>query len=174
MTDVCILYYSRTGTTHAVARQAWQRLDAPTVERIRPVEPRSYPNWLARSFVPGSSVPIDPVDATPADYDAVLLGTPKWTLSCPPVTRLLADADFSGTTLGLFLTYGGFDYARYAQRLVERLEAEGATVAATLLAKRDRVGDPGTAEGVGTFCEAVVEAAGSDSHPEHARLLVEV
>lgn len=171
MTDCCILYYSRTGNTHAVARSVWEHLERPTIERIEPVDQRRYPNWLARSFIPGSTVPIEPVSVDVQDYDVVLLGTPKWTFSCPPVTRFLEKTDFSGVTLGLFVTFGGFDYARYAQRLVERLREAGGQVAATLWAKRDRVGQTETSEAVETFCEAVVDEAGST--PEHARLHVE-
>lgn len=134
-----VAYYSRTGNTAAVARSIIDHLSDPNIEHIRPTRERRYPNWLARSIVPGSTVPIEPIEHRPPDYDAVFIGTPKWTLSCPPVTEYLDRVRFDGVSVGLFLTYGGFDEERYARRLVERLRREGATAVETLLVKRDRV-----------------------------------
>lgn len=157
-----VTYYSRTGTTAAVARTVTNRLSDPAVERIRPTTSRGYPNWLARSFVPGSTVPIEPIEHHPRDYDVVFLGTPKWTLSCPPVSEYLDRVRFDGTGVGLFLTFGGFDEKRYARGLVERLRDEGAATVETLLVKRDRVGGNGYDADVDAFVEAVVERAAED------------
>lgn len=134
-----LVYYSRTGTTAAVARAVEERLPEPDVERLRPRKRRRYANWLARSVVPRSTVPIEPVDHDPRDREAVFLGTPKWTLSCPPVNAYLDRVRFDGATVGLFLTFGGFDEERYARRLDERLRQEGADTVERLLVKRDRV-----------------------------------
>ena len=152
-----VAYYSRTGTTERVARAVFDRLDDPTVERIRPTRQRRYPNWLARSFVPGASVPIEPVAADPRTFDAVFLGTPKWTLACPPVNAYLDRVGFDGA-VGLFVTFGGFDEARYARRLAGRLEAAGADPVETLLAKRDRVEVGAVDDDVAGFVAAVLEA----------------
>lgn len=151
-----VVYYSYTGTTAAVARSVGQRLDDPVVERIRPQKRRRYLNWLARSFVPESSVRIEPIEADPRGFDAVFLGTPKWTLSCPPVTAYLNRVRFDGATVGLFLTYGGFDEERYARRLVSRLQRAGAETVETLLIKRDRVGGEGYGTEVSAFVDAVL------------------
>ena len=147
-----VAFYSRTGTTERVARAVEARLDDPTVERLRPTKQRRYLHWLARSFVPGSTVAIDPVEADPRAFDAVFLGTPKWTFSCPPVTAYLDRVRFDGVPVGLFLTYGGFDEERYARRLEDRLRAAGAAEVVTLLARRERV-DAGA---VGADVEALV------------------
>lgn len=148
-----VVYYSRTGTTRAVATDVADGFAAPAVHRIRPRTERSYPNWLARSFLPGSTVPIEPVPTDLRAADAVVLGTPKWTLSCPPVTEFLRRVDLDGVPVGLVVTYGGFDEQRYADALVDRLEGMGADVRATLLVERDAVGAPGYDERLSAFRE---------------------
>lgn len=159
-TGPVVVYYSRTGTTHAVATDVAAGLDAPAVHRVRPTTERSYPNWLARSFVPGSTVPIEPVPTDLRDAEVVVLGTPKWTFSCPPVTALLRRADLGGVPVGLVLTYGGFDEERYADALVDRLTGMGADVRARLLVKRDDVGAAGYDERVRAFSEQLVGGSG--------------
>ena len=153
-----VVYYSRTGTTHSLAETVTSCLDDPDIERIRPVSQRRYPNWLLRSFVPGARVPIQDATVDLSTYDAVFLGTPKWTLSCPPVTEYVETADLSGTTVGLFLTYGGFDEGRYLDRLVERVRRQGATVPATMRVKRDAAGTERCAKRAAEFCRAVTES----------------
>lgn len=150
-----VAYFSRTGTTATVASAVADRFDDPTVERVRPVAERGYLRWLACSFVPGSTVAIEPGVSDFEPYDAVLLGTPKWTLSCPPVNAFIERAAFDGTTVGLFLTCGGFDEDRYCRRLTERLEGVGADVVATLVVRRDRVEAGAFEAAVDSFCESV-------------------
>ena len=154
-----VVYYSRTGTTRRIAADAAAELAATagsvSVDPIRPRRERSYPNWLARSFVPGSTVPIEPTRTDLRDAPAVLLGSPKWTLSCPPVTEFLERAHLDGVPTGVFLTYGGSDERRDAEALVDRVEACGADVRATLLVERDRVGSEAYVAGLREFCRAV-------------------
>ena len=162
-------HYSRTGTTARVAADVTAALESgagtgtasgegvdPLTERIDPRTERSYWNWLARSFVPGSRVPIRPVETDLRDARAVFLGTPKWTLSCPPVTEFCRRAEFDGTSVGLFLTYGGFDEERYARSLAATLADRGADVRATLLVQRDEVGTDAYDDRVERFCERVL------------------
>jgi len=151
-----VVSFSRTGNTAAVARSVADRLDDPVAEHIQPTRDRGYRNWLARSFVPGSRVPIHPPEHDPRAFDVVFLGTPKWTLSCPPVNAYLRRVDLEGAVVGLFLTFGGFDEDRYARRFEARLRAAGASVPAALLVKRDRIGGPDYASGVDAFVEAVL------------------
>ena len=91
-----------------------------------------------------------------AEYDAVFLGSPKWTLSCPPVNAYLEAADFQGTTVGLFVTFGGFDEERFTQSLADRLRSLGSTVPAKLLVKRDLVDGPQLDEKIDRFVRAVL------------------
>ena len=156
--DAAIVYYSRTGNTRRVADRLATRLDDPMVHRVTPTRERSYPNWLLRSFVPGSRVPIEPVSLDPAGIDAVLLGAPKWTVSCPPLNEVLATLDLADAVVAPFITFGGFDEDRYLRRLAERLRADGASVPATLRVQRDAVDAPRTGRAIHDFLAAVGDA----------------
>jgi len=158
MSRVTVAYFSRTGTTEQVATDLASTLDGPSVHRIRPTRERRYWNWLLRSFVPGSRVPIEPMVTDVRDADALFLGSPKWTLSCPPVTEFVNRLQVEGVRTGLFLTFGGFDEERYANALADRLEDQGADLRATLLVKRERVGTPQYDTGLREFVDAVVES----------------
>ncbi|MFB6150754.1 MAG: flavodoxin family protein [Haloarculaceae archaeon] len=153
-----VVYYSRTGTTERVASAVADALGPARVESIRPRTERPYWNWLLRSFVPGSTVPIAPVPTDLRNASAVFLGSPKWTLSCPPVTEFLDEARLDGVPTGVFLTYGGFDEKRYADALVDRVEDCGADVRATLLVERDSVDGSEYRAEVDEFCQAVLDA----------------
>ncbi|MFB6134874.1 MAG: flavodoxin family protein, partial [Halanaeroarchaeum sp.] len=132
-------------------------LDDPTVHRIRPRTDRRYSNWLLRSFVPGSSVPIEPIATDLSNADTLFVGSPKWTLSCPPVTEYLARLEATDVPTGVFLTYGGFDETRYMDNLVAQVRNAGADVVATLLVQRDRVGSGEYRAGLESFVTAVLD-----------------
>ncbi|MFB6085935.1 MAG: flavodoxin family protein [Halodesulfurarchaeum sp.] len=151
-----VVYYSRTGTTESVAEKIANQLPDPDVARIRPRRERRYLSWLVRSAIPGSTVAIHPVSADLSAYDAVFLGSPKWTLSCPPVNAYLEDADLQGKTVGLFVTYGGFDEERFTRSLADRLRSRGCAVPATLLVKRDRANGDHLEDRVNRFVREVL------------------
>lgn len=155
--EIVLTYYSRTGTTARVATDLTAGFADPTVQRIRPETERRYWNWLARSFVPGSTVPIEGVDTDLEEASVLVLGSPKWTLSCPPVTAFIEQSSLAGVPTALFVTYGGFDERRYMDRLVERVADTGADVVATLLVKRDRVGSKRYEEALDEFVAAVLD-----------------
>ena len=156
--NVCVVYYSRSGTTRSVAETVAERFPSATLTRIRPAVERTYPNWLLRSAIPGSTARIEPIRTDLRECDAVFLGTPKWTLSCPPVTEFLRRAALEDLPTGVFLTYGGFDERRYLRRIASKLRAKGADVRATLRVQRDAVGTPEYDAGVSRFCDAVVRS----------------
>lgn len=156
MSKHVVVHYSRTGNTRAVAEEIAERVPDPTVLQIRPTRERSYPNWLVRSFLPRATVPIEPMRTDLSGARAVFLGTPKWTLSCPPVSEFVRRADLDGVPTGLFVTYGGFDERRYARSLVDRLRVHGADVRGTLLVQRDSAGDPEYADRIAMFRDAVI------------------
>lgn len=156
--SIRVVCYSRTGTTRTVAERVRARLPGASLDRIRPTRARSYPNWLARSSVPGSTVAIEPIRTDLRDRDAVVLATPKWTLSCPPVTAFCRAVRLDGVPTGIVLTYGGFDAGRYLDGLVRTLGDRGADVVATLRVKRARLGDDAVDDGVQRFCSALLDA----------------
>ncbi|QOS13436.1 flavodoxin domain protein (plasmid) [Haloferax gibbonsii] len=153
---VCIAYYSRTGNTHQIATAIAAKFSDATLVRIRPSKERSYFNWLLRSFIPGSKTPIEPTPGDLHGFDAVFLGTPKWTFSCPPVTEYLDQINIESVPTGLFVTYGGFDEERYTNSLARDLRSKGADVRATLRVQRGSVSSPECNDGISRFCRQVV------------------
>lgn len=151
-----IRYYSRTGTTHQVATDIADRIPDSSIERIYPVKERSYPNWLARSFLPGSTVDIEPTETDLTDANVLFLGMPKWTFSCPPAMRFLKQATLDDVPVGLFITYGGFDEKRYATSHVSRLQNRGADVRGVFLVQRDKIDTTEYNEGLEQFCRSVI------------------
>lgn len=157
--NVCVIYYSRTGTTKKVAGAVAERLDGdPVVARIRPVQPRSYPNWLLRSLVPGSTVEIQPIGVDLRNYDLVFVGSPKWSLGCPPLTRFVESRSLDGVPVAVFVTYGGFDHDRYLDGLAGGLERDGARVQASLALRRGLVWDGNIEDRVREFVDEAEEA----------------
>jgi len=154
--DVCVVFYSRTGNTRRIAADIASLVASADVKVIRPRRERSYLGWLVLSLVPLSRVPIRPLRTDLRDYDAVFLGAPKWSFSCPPVTEFLSQTTVADTTVGPFVTYGGFDERRYTRRLADRLRKMGAEVPATLRVNRAALGSRGYRAGVERFCDLVL------------------
>ena len=156
---ILIAYYSYTSRVETLARSLAACLSEShevTVAPIRPLRERSYWNWLARSFVPGSTVAIEPFGFHVQDFDRVCLGFPKWTLSCPPFSRFLNSLpQQSSSVLGLFMAYGGFDEDRFFRSMTRRAQAKGRVVA-RLAVKRTRIESPACEAVVRAFCDAVV------------------
>ncbi|MFB6069577.1 MAG: flavodoxin family protein [Halanaeroarchaeum sp.] len=152
-----VVSYSRTGTTRRVADDLVERLASPERLSIEPTTERRYANWLLRSFVPGATVPIEPIRTDLGAADALFLGSPKWTLSCPPVTAFVNRLRAEGVPAGLFVTYGGFDERRFARSLAGRMREAGADLQAKLLVERDAVGGREYESGLEAFLDAVVD-----------------
>lgn len=153
-----VVYYSRTGNTMELANKVADSPDSPTsLVEIRPTKRRSYPNWLVRSFVPGSRVPIHLPDIDYRGIDVLFIGTPKWTLSCPPVTEYVESAPLNGVDAAVFMTYGGFDGERYMENLTQRIERRGASVHATLSIRSGRVQNGDYTRAVENFVEEALD-----------------
>lgn len=140
---VLVVFFSRTGTTSqvALAMADWLRTRASvTIEKICPIRSRSYLEWLILSAIPTSRVKIRPTDSDFSQYDLVLLGFPKWTLSCPPVNEYLNSvSNFEGKRCVLFMTYGGFDQWRYMKTMASVLQRKKMRVEVTIGVSRASV-----------------------------------
>ncbi|MFB6132586.1 MAG: flavodoxin family protein [Halanaeroarchaeum sp.] len=154
--NTLVVYYSRTGTTRRLARRLFQHLADPDLLRIRPRRERRYPEWLALSCLPNATVDIQPVPSDLRAYDAVFLGSPKWTLSCPPVNAFLDRVDLRGVPVGVFITYGGFDERRFARSLTKTVRERGGTIPARLLVQRDQVRKRGHRKRIERFIDLVL------------------
>lgn len=162
---ILVAYYSYTSRVETLARSLADCLSKShdvTVAPIRPLRDRSYWNWLARSFVPGSTVAIEPLGLKLEDFDRICLGFPKWTLSCPPFTRFLDTLPRrSNIDLGLFMAYGGFDEDRFFRAMTRKAQTRGRVVA-RLAVKRTHLDRPECAPVIEAFGAAVVAGQAFD------------
>ncbi|MBI4445236.1 MAG: hypothetical protein HY645_04940 [Acidobacteria bacterium] len=159
---ILISYFGYTGENSTVAMLARSvaedlgRDQEVVISAIEPQRPRSYWNWLVRSFLPGSRVSIKPVVSDLAPYDVVCLGLPKWTFSCPPVNEYLHRIQNArGRRFCVFLSYGGWDEERYLKALIRAVDRKGGTVIATLAMKRSRLLSGDFGEDVARFCRTI-------------------
>ncbi|MEM1994222.1 MAG: hypothetical protein QXW32_01915 [Nitrososphaerales archaeon] len=158
---VLITFFSYTGNTRKVAESLASVLNEKVdvdLEEIQPTRHQPYLYWLILSFIPKLCTPIKPPKANPSQYDLVCLGLPKWTVSCPPINQYLKEVNLRGKTLGLFITYGGFDERRYLKQMIKLLNKKGARVKATLLLKRRWIKEGKAAEHIRRYCNALLES----------------
>lgn len=137
-----ILCHSRSGASARLAREAARLLRAEGWEASHhPLLPRRslpYPLWLALSFLPRLRVPLKPLPASPADFDALIFAFPKWTFACPPAEALLRGAAGHPPTV-LLVACGGWDQERYLADFKARWEKRGGRVAGAATARRDEI-----------------------------------
>jgi flavodoxin len=159
---ILVVYFSWTGCTQAVADEVVQQLSSKhevDICRIEPQKQRGYIRWLLLSFIPSSKVKILPVVEDTSKYDLIIVGSPKWTVSCPPVNSYLNRLyGCEGKTGAIFITYGGFDENRYLNGVVKKMKGKGVNVYATLLVKRSRVKSSDYHAKVKSFCREVESA----------------
>jgi hypothetical protein len=156
-----IAYFSYTGDTRRIAEAFLERLrtsyDMDAVE-IVPTRKRSYIHWLAYSFVPNSEVDIENAGTDLSRYDAILLGFPKWTFSCPPLNRFIRTlTNLNKPKFYLFMTSGGFDEQRFLDSLTHKLTKMGCNVAKSLTVKRKSVQRETYAQCVDSFVKCMRE-----------------
>jgi len=134
-----IIYFSWTGNTKKVVDTIVQTVSSRYQLNLFPIEPRSnfpYLIWLLLSFLPGIGTRIIPFSAT---APVVILGMPKWTINCPPITMLLRKGYLKGKTVFVIITYRGFDEKRYAECYKKKIDNASATVRSVLLVKRRKI-----------------------------------
>ena len=138
-----VAYFSYTGNTKRVAQALTERLqnlcDVETVE-IVPTRKRCYLHWLAYSFVPDCEVEIENPEMELSHYDAVLIGFPKWTFSCPPLNRFIRRLrSLNKPKFYLFMTCGGFDDQRFLDGFTRKLVNMGCNIVGSLTIKRKQI-----------------------------------
>ena len=90
---ILVAYYSRTGTTRAVARAMGDRTGCDLEEIEDNVPRKGILGYLraGRDAMSGKETSIKPPKHDPGDYDLVIVGTPVWGWSvCPAVRTYLA------------------------------------------------------------------------------------
>ena len=156
---ILVAFFSYTGNTRIVAEALSERLqgscDVETVE-IVPTRNRCYLHWLAYSFVPDSQVEIRNPEIALSAYDAVALGFPKWTLSCPPLNTFISRfRNVGGPRFFLFMTCGGFDEQRFLRSVTTKLTRTGCNVVGALTVKRNQVKEGTYRTAVDSFAKLV-------------------
>ena len=115
---ILVAYFSCTGTTETLAKQAADALGAD-LRQIQPQEPYTNADLNYHDKSSRCSVEMNDPTARPAiaenvanmaDYDIVFLGYPIWWGQAPRiVSTFLENQDFSGKTIVPFCTSGGSD-----------------------------------------------------------------
>ncbi len=107
-----ILYFSHSGHTRRIAELLQQELGGDLLA-IEPLQdyPANYLACLWRSgyeLVAKKMPALQPLPFCLEDYDAIILGSPVWWFTCPPVLRnCLAALDIPGLSIYPFFTCGG-------------------------------------------------------------------
>jgi flavodoxin len=150
-----VVFYSRSGTTRAVAEAIARSLGAD-LEEIREARHRRGARGYVRSAfdaVMHRWVPIDPVARDPLRYDLVVVGTPVWaTKVSAPVRSFLSANTRRLTNVAFFVTEGG---RGEHQAFWQMAELAGVQPTATLALRQCEV-DGGTAgEAIASFVAAL-------------------
>lgn len=140
---ILAVWYSRTGSTESVLRQAsgmLLRLGYAVTEA--PLVPRGevpYLAELALSLLPGARLPLREPIPDPTGFDACLLAMPRWSVSCPPVNAFLARRGSMLPPTALLVTCGRWGGSRFLAALRRRLERRGVSVLGGFAVKRNLV-----------------------------------
>ncbi|MCC7568143.1 MAG: flavodoxin domain-containing protein [Candidatus Methanofastidiosa archaeon] len=151
---ILVLYYSRTGTTRAVAESVASSLSADLEEVTEPQSRKGLLGYLRSGFQAFRRivVPLNPLVHEVAAYDLVVIGTPVWAgrLSSPVLSLVrLHGADMA--SVAWFCTCGGSgDKARD-----EILRELGAKVIATAVFREKDVKNGTAADGIATFAQSL-------------------
>lgn len=119
-----ILYYSRTGSTQAIADALAMALDAKIATIKCPRYSGGWFRYLLAGYdsVKGRLPPIDVPDLTFRDFDSIVLGTPIWTsYPATPMRSFLSSNPKLPDRVSLFLTYGGHSPPQKAEQFVSDL-----------------------------------------------------
>ena len=113
---ILVVYYSRTGVT----KKAGGRIAAHLGERegvqvaveeiVEPKDRSGVLGWLGagRDAMSKRETPIEPVQANPADFDLVVIGTPVWAwTAAAPVRTFCVQHGKQAKEVAFFCTMGG-------------------------------------------------------------------
>jgi flavodoxin len=130
---ILVAYFSYTGRTEKVASLICENFSKFKVEfdlvKIQPILNLPYIFWLLLSFVPKLPFPLKKFKLNNV-YDIIVLGTPKWTLNCPPVTSFVNFLrsnfkDAKKPKVAFYITYGGFKEDAFIEKFLKIFKANG-------------------------------------------------
>lgn len=115
MTQILVLYYSRTGFTQTIARQIARACSAD-LESIEDVTGRDGASGYVRSALEAAlhlDTSIRRARHVPGDYDIVVIGTPIWYWNvASPVRTYIKRHRRQFRRVAFFCTYGGSGQAK--------------------------------------------------------------
>ncbi len=171
---VLLIYFSRTGNTQKIADLIIERLHIEKIEcevfKIEPVFDLPYLLWLFLSFVPSLPFPVKNLKFLNLEkFDIVILGTPKWTFNCPPVTSFIyklkkfsklasLNSKQSLPKIFTFLTYGGFREDVYLEKLMKKIKNFGFEIIAFEKFKRSEIQSGEFIWKVDRFCKLILKS----------------
>ena len=122
MSNVLVVYYSRTGGTRQVAQTLADALGADVEEIVDLRERKGFWGYLRSAFgaMLGKPAAIREPQKDPAAYRLVVVGTPVWSSSVStPVLAYLQSRGPVAPRVAFFLTHGGSG----AERVFRQMEA---------------------------------------------------
>lgn len=162
MNRTLIIYYSRSGTTRALAAELAAKLGAD-MAAIQELRPRTGVSGFLRSMfetLRSTLPPIEPLHVDLSAYALVLLGTPVWVgRAASPVRRFLDGAASSLPLTAYFCTYDGSGYDTAFQDMARR---HGKRPLATLAVRRRDMARARHADALEAFVARVAPASGGD------------
>jgi flavodoxin len=139
-----VVYYTKSGWTEKIAQEIG-KLTKGELRKIVEIKSRNGILGFIRSgfeAVRGALSELRPMDFNLSNYDQVFLGTPVWAGSpTPAVNSFIAEADFKGKKVVLFLIMGGERYERPLSLLKEKIRAKGGKVAGSFAISSSRLSE---------------------------------
>jgi len=165
---ILLAYFSFTGNTEKVGNLILNNFKRNRIDcdlfKIKPLLNLPYLLWLLLSFVPGLPFPLKNLKLLNLKfYDVIVLGTPKWTFNCPPVTSFIYFLKKMANPqkklkIAVFLTYGGFREDIYLEKLERKLNKSGFSVIAVRKFKRADIQQNKIEEDAQRFCFEILNS----------------
>ncbi len=128
---ILVAYFSYTGRTEKIANLICESFSKFKLEfdivKIQPILNLPYLFWLLFSFFPRLSFPLKKFRLN-GIYDIIVLGSPKWTLNCPPVMSFINFLksnfkDVKKPKIAFYITYGGFKEDAFLEKFLKIFKA---------------------------------------------------
>ncbi len=135
-----VIYFTKTGNTQKLAK-VMSEIENAKLYKIKSLNlPKLI--WLVLSLLPpfvwkfiNVPISVEPfLDIR--QYDIIALGFPKWGFMTPPISSFMSKYDLGNVSLLPFMTYGGWDYERFYNKICNMLKTGGAKIIGKLLIKR--------------------------------------
>jgi flavodoxin len=126
-----IVYYSLTGNTEAVAKELSKELNAD-LRKVEDLKKHATPWYYSVgcfSAIKNKQWDIKSVDFSLNGYDRIFVGSPVWANNpVPAINTFIANADFTGKDVILFVTLGGKTSEPCIKNMSEKITQKGGKI----------------------------------------------